>query len=91
MKAVILSRVSTKEQQEGHSINAQTMLLNDYCKRKELKVIQSFEIVESSTKGERKKFKEMLAYIDSQKEPIALVCHKVDRLLRDMRSIVFII
>jgi site-specific DNA recombinase len=86
MKAVILSRVSSKEQQEGHSIDAQTMLLKEYCERKNLNIIQTFEIVESSTKGGRKEFKEMLAYIDSQKEPVALVCHKVDRLQRSFNE-----
>lgn len=86
MKAVILSRVSSKEQQEGHSIEAQTMLLTDYCKRMNLKIIQTFEIIESSTKGERKQFKEMLEYISKQKEKIALVCHKVDRLQRSFND-----
>ena len=67
MKAVILSRVSTKEQQEGHSLDAQLKLLREYCDRQKLSIIKEFRIVESSTRGERKEFKEMLEYIDSQK------------------------
>ena len=31
MKAIILSRVSTKEQEEGHSIGAQRQRLGEYC------------------------------------------------------------
>jgi DNA invertase Pin-like site-specific DNA recombinase len=34
MKAIILARVSTKEQEEGHSIAAQWLRLVDYCARK---------------------------------------------------------
>jgi len=56
MKAIILARVSTKEQEEGHSIAAQRLRLVDYCVRKGLKVIKTYELVESSTRGERKKF-----------------------------------
>jgi site-specific DNA recombinase len=36
MKAIILARVSTKEQEEGHSIAAQRQRLVDYCARKSL-------------------------------------------------------
>jgi len=86
MKAVILSRVSTKEQEDGHSLDAQTMLLRKYCKRKNLEIIKEFQIIESSTRGERKEFKEMLKYINSQKGTIALVCHKVDRLQRSFNE-----
>jgi DNA invertase Pin-like site-specific DNA recombinase len=34
MKAIILARVSTKEQKEGHSIAAQRQRLVGYCARK---------------------------------------------------------
>jgi DNA invertase Pin-like site-specific DNA recombinase len=71
MKAIILARVSTKEQEEGHSIGAQKQRIEDYCIRKDLSVIKTFEIIESSTKGERKAFKAMLEYAKSQKETIA--------------------
>ena len=37
MKAIILARVSTKEQEEGHSIAAQRQRLVEYCARKALK------------------------------------------------------
>ncbi len=51
MKAIILARVSTKEQEEGHSIAG--LRLVDYCARKGLNVIKTYELVESSTRGER--------------------------------------
>ncbi|MFN8694678.1 MAG: recombinase family protein [Holosporales bacterium] len=58
MKAIILARVSTKEQEDGHSLNAQKQRLGDYCQRKGLTVIKTFELIESSTRGERKEFQE---------------------------------
>lgn len=85
-KAVILARVSSKEQEEGYSIDAQTHRLNTYCTQKNLSIIKSFAITESSTQGDRKKFMDMIRFIKSQKEPIALVADKVDRLQRSFKE-----
>ena len=82
MKAIILSRVSTNDQQEGHSIQAQKARLRQYCERKNLDVIKEFEIVESSTQGARKEFYAMLEFAKKQKETIALIADKVDRIQR---------
>lgn len=84
--AVILARVSSKEQEEGYSIDAQKHRLETYCLRKNLQVLKTFEITESSTVGDRKKFMQMIAYIKRQKKPIALVSDKVDRLQRSFRE-----
>ena len=51
--AIILTRVSTREQEEGYSIDAQLQRLRNYCSRKGLKCIKEFSIVESSTRGDR--------------------------------------
>ena len=82
MKAVILARVSSKEQEEGHSLDAQSSRLTEYAIKKQLDIIQIFSLTESSTRGGRKKFHEMIKFIKSQKEKIALICDKVDRLQR---------
>jgi site-specific DNA recombinase len=68
MKAIILSRVSTKKQEEGHSIAAATTACCEYCARKGLKVIKTFELVESSTRGERREFPAMLEFAQAQKD-----------------------
>ena len=60
MKAVILARVSSKEQEEGYSLDAQKDRLINYCNRNNLEVIKNFTIIESSTLGTRKNFNEML-------------------------------
>lgn len=90
MKAVILARVSTKEQEDGHSINAQTQRLREYCQRKNLRVIRTFELVESSTRGERKEFKAMLEFVQNQNETIAIVADAVDRVQRGFKESVLL-
>ena len=86
-KAVILVRVSTKEQEEGHSIDAQQHRLLEYCERKNLQVIKTFSIIESSSRGDRKLFMEMIKFAKSQREPIAVVADKVDRIQRRISEI----
>ena len=85
-KAVILARVSSKEQEEGYSIEAQKHRLETYCARRDLTPIKTFEIVESSTSGDRKQFMAMVKFIKSQKETIALVADKVDRVQRSFKE-----
>ena len=62
MKAVILARVSTKEQEDGHSLDAQISNLKHYAERKSLDIIKQYTIIESSTKGERPEFKRMIDF-----------------------------
>ena len=87
MKAIILSRVSSKDQEEGYSIAAQTEKLKEYCQRKGLDVLKVFEITESSTVGDRKQFKEMLAYAKEihtkTHQRLAIIVDAVDRLMRN--------
>src|SRR5262249_17307001 len=90
MKAIILARVSTKEQEEGHSIAAQRQRLQDYCTRKELDVARVFELVESSTRGERREFATMLDFAKAQNETIAIVADAVDRLQRSFKESVLL-
>ena len=91
MKAIILTRVSTKEQEEeGHSTAAQRQRLVDYCARKGLQVVKTFELIESSTRGERKEFSAMLKFAEAQNERLAIVADAVDRFQRSFRESVLI-
>ncbi|HEU5048172.1 MAG TPA: recombinase family protein [Rickettsiales bacterium] len=68
-------------------IAAQTAKLKEYCQRKNLDILKVFEITESSTVGNRKKFKEMLAfaketYAKTHKR-LAIIVDAVDRLMRN--------
>ena len=85
-KAVIFARVSSKDQEDGYSIDAQLHRLNAYCDKRNLDIAKTFAVTESSTQGERKLFKDMLSYIKKQREPIALVTDKIDRLQRSFKD-----
>ncbi len=86
MKAVILARVSTKEQEDGHSLEAQVANLRLYADRKGLEIIKQYTIIESSTKGERPEFMRMIEFIKAQKERVAVIVDTVDRLQRSFRE-----
>ena len=90
MKAIILTRVSTKMQEEGLSLLAQNNRLHEYAERKGLEIIKSFEIVESSTRGERKQFMEMINFCKKQRETIAIVADTVDRVQRSFKESVLL-
>ena len=90
MKAIILARVSTKEQEDGHSIAAQRQRLSEYCQRKNLNVLKTFELIESSTKGGRKEFMAMLEFAKSKGETIAIVADAVDRFQRSFKESVLV-
>lgn len=86
-KAVIWTRVSSREQEEGYSLDAQKDRSTTYCRTKGLEILAVFEIVESSTRGTREQFYEMINFVKRQKSCIALVCDKVDRLQRSFREV----
>ena len=90
MKAIILARVSSKEQEDNQSIPAQTKNLTEYASKigfikNNIEIIQ---IVESSTKDERKKFQLILQNISKTKNTIALIIDTIDRLQRSFKEFV---
>ncbi|MCC8400111.1 MAG: recombinase family protein [Rickettsia endosymbiont of Platyusa sonomae] len=85
-KAVILARVSSREQEDGYSIEAQKYRLQEYCTRAGLEILKIFEFSESSTVGKRKKFMEAIDFAKKQKELVAVVTDKVDRLQRSYKE-----
>ena len=82
MKSIILARVSTREKEEDHSIDAQIARLQEYCQRRSLPVLKVFKIIESSAQGPRKEFHEMLNFTKAQKQTLAIVCDAADRFQR---------
>lgn len=86
MKAILLARVSSKEQEEGQSIPAQERRLREYAERKGLVVDEVFKITESSTKDTRKEFEKILERIRKSRETIALVADTIDRVQRSFKE-----
>ena len=57
-KAALLCRVSTKDQEEGFSLEAQERLLRDYCEKKGFVLSFVWSFSETASKYElRRKFK----------------------------------
>lgn len=86
MKAILLARVSSKEQEEGQSIPSQVRRLTEYALRKNLQVVETFQMTESSTKDTRKQFDQIIAYVKKTKQPVALITDTVDRLQRSFKE-----
>ncbi len=83
MKAVIFARVSSKDQEEGHSLDAQVNKALEYAIDHNLQIIKQFKIIESSTKGKRPEFKQMIDFIKQSKDKVAVLAYNTDRLQRD--------
>jgi DNA invertase Pin-like site-specific DNA recombinase len=60
--------------------------VTDYIARKGLTPWKTYEIEESSTRGDREKFQLIIKEIKGSKEPIALVVDTVDRLQRGFKE-----
>ena len=84
--AIILARVSSAEQREGKSLAAQEISARAYCERKKMEVEKVFSFTESSTRGERKQFREMMNYVISSPHPIAIVADTLDRFQRSFKE-----
>lgn len=89
-KAVILARVSSKAQEDGYSLDAQTKLIRTYCARNNLDIIKEFRISETASKNEQRNiFREMLAEIN-HRGINHLVVEKTDRLTRNFKDAVVV-
>ena len=87
-QAIVFARVSSREQEQGSSTESQLKIMKDYCEKYSLKVIKIYNLTESSTNGERKKFWEMITFIKSQKKKTAIIVHCIDRLQRGYKECV---
>ena len=90
LRSVTLARVSSRAQEDGYSLDAQSKLMRAYCTNNELQLVKEFRIAETASKDEQRKvFKEMLKEI--QQDKIShLIVEKTDRLTRNFRDAVII-
>ena len=92
MKVVIWARVSTREQREGYSIDAQLRLTRENATRYGHEVLKEFVLDESARRGvERKQFNEMFKWVQTSAKRLgiqAILSHKLDRVCRNMRDAV---
>src|SRR3989338_1493224 len=89
MDAVIINRVSDRRQKEGYSLDAQARHGTEYAQQKGFKILRDFTFQETESKqSQRKKFNEVLKFIDDYEEgeTLAVVVEKSDRLGRNHRD-----
>jgi DNA invertase Pin-like site-specific DNA recombinase len=89
MKAVLLCRVSSKEQEEiGYSLPSQAKLLTEYAIRLGFTDYKVFPVSESaSSKSQRKAFNDMMRYVEQNNIKI-IICEKTDRFTRNLKDAV---
>jgi len=92
MNVVVWARVSSREQREGYSIDAQLRRTRDRVLANGWQVVREFVVAESAKRGaERHAFNEMFAWVktNAKREKIkAILSHKLDRICRNMRDAV---
>ena len=92
MNVVIWARVSSREQREGYSIDAQLRANRSTAEKSDWNVVKEFVVAESAKRGaERKAFNEMFKWVkaNARREKIdVILSHKLDRVCRNMRDAV---
>lgn len=92
MNVVIWARVSSREQREGYSIDAQLRACRDRAGKNNWTVAREFVVAESAKRGvERLAFNEMFKWVraNARREGIqSILAHKLDRVCRNMRDAV---
>jgi len=92
MNVVIWARVSSREQREGYSIDAQLRFTRERAQSQGWTVIKEFVVAESAKRGaERIAFNQMFSWVkaNSRREKIkAILSHKLDRACRNIKDAV---
>ncbi len=92
MKVVIWARVSSREQREGYSIDAQLRICRAKAEKEGWTILREFAVAESAKRGaERVAFHAMYEWVrrNARKEGIGVILsHKLDRVCRNMRDAV---
>ena len=82
-KALLYVRVSSKEQEDGYSLDAQEKLGHEYARRKNLKIERIWKVSESAWKQERKAFGQMVDFARRHKEIEHIIFDVLDRMTRN--------
>lgn len=92
MNVVVWARVSSREQREGYSLDAQLRASRERAGGNGWQIAREFVVAESAKRGaERLAFNEMVRWVkaNAKREKIsAILSHKLDRVCRNMRDAV---
>lgn len=88
IRAVKFDRVSSKDQRDGYSLEAQNELGGKYAKERGLKIVRAWSVHESASKeDDRKHFFEMIEFVKTNNIK-DVIFDKVDRACRGLKSAV---
>jgi DNA invertase Pin-like site-specific DNA recombinase len=82
-KCVLYARVSTKEQEEGYSLDSQQKSIRAYCATRGLSIVEAFVEASSASKPGRGRFAEMVTYMMTRPDVRTIVVQRLDRLSRN--------
>jgi len=92
MNIVVWARVSSREQREGYSIDAQLRAMRNMASKSGWTIVREFVVAESAKRGaERTAFNQMFKWVkaNAKRQKIgAILSHKLDRVCRNMRDAV---
>ncbi|MBX3452871.1 MAG: recombinase family protein [Planctomycetaceae bacterium] len=92
MNVLIWARVSSREQREGYSIDAQLRATRERATKSGWTVVREFSVAESAKRGaERIAFNQLIDWVkaNAKRENLrAILSHKLDRVCRNMRDAV---
>jgi site-specific DNA recombinase len=89
---IIYTRVSTKEQEQGYSLDAQRKDCDEFAKKNGYCVLAHFGgTFESAQTDERKEFSRMLRFVKGSKEKITyIIVHMLDRFSRSGANSIYL-
>ena len=92
MNVIVWARVSSREQREGYSIDAQLRASREKASRSGWTVAREFVVAESAKRGaERVVFNQLFNWVKANARRLkiqAILSHKLDRVCRNMRDAV---
>lgn len=92
MNVIAWARVSSREQREGYSIDAQLRAMRDKAAKTGWTILREFVIAESAKRGaDRTVFNQMFSWVKANAKRArihAILAHKLDRVCRNMRDAV---
>lgn len=87
VRGVAYERVSSREQAEGYSLDAQGRERSQYAAKKDLEVLRVWSVQESAKDEGRKAFNEMIEFVKSHPEVKVILVEKIDRLIRNFGDV----
>ena len=88
--AVSYARVSSKEQEQGYSLDSQVRTLSEYAASKGFRLLKEFKYAESAKEQGRRHFNAMLDYLRENPTVRIVLVEKTDRLSRNLKDYVML-